>query len=61
MGLAHPDDVRPHHIYRRSAELKVATFADLYDFLEPGQLLEEKNDKGMFSQAWKAARADRWS
>jgi glutamate synthase domain-containing protein 2 len=61
MGLNHTDDIRPHHIYRRSGELKVASFAELYDFLEPGQLLEEHNGQGLFAQAWKEARSDRWA
>jgi len=61
MGLNHPDEIRPHHIYRRSGDLNVATFADLYDFLEPGQLLEESNGKGLFSRAWRNARAESWT
>jgi len=61
MGLDHTNDIRPHHIYRRSGELKVASFAELYDFLEPGQLLEENNGQGLFSRAWKEARSDRWA
>lgn len=60
MGLNHPDEIRPHHIYRRSSELSVATFADLYDFHQPGQLLEANNGKGPLSEAWRQARADRW-
>jgi len=60
MGLSHPDDITPRHIYRRSSELSVATFADLYDFHEPGQLLEKNNGKGPFSEAWRHARSDRW-
>ncbi|NBB92402.1 MAG: FMN-binding glutamate synthase family protein [Gammaproteobacteria bacterium] len=60
MGLGHPDEIRPSHIYRRSSELSVATFADLYDFHEPGQLLDESNARGPFSEEWKNARSDRW-
>ncbi len=61
MGLNHPDEVMPHHIYRRSGDLKVASFAELYEFLEPGQLLEKGNGHGLFSEAWKNARSDRWT
>jgi glutamate synthase domain-containing protein 2 len=61
MGLNHPDEVMPHHIYRRSGDLKVASFAELYEFLEPGQLLEKGNGHGLFSEAWKSARSDRWT
>ena len=61
MGLQHPSEIRPHHIYRRVGELKVTTFAELYEFQEPGQLLDENNAKGPFSEGWKNARSDRWS
>lgn len=60
MGLSHTDEIRPHHIYRRATELNVSTFADLYNFLEPGQLLDKDNGQGPFSEAWQAARSDRW-
>lgn len=58
MGLTHPNEIRPHHIYRRSGDLKVASFAELYDFMEPGQLLED--GEGPYSDAWRRARSDRW-
>ena len=61
MGLEHPSEIRPHHIYRRVGELKVTTFAELYEFHEPGQLLDDNNGKGPFSEGWKNARSDRWS
>ncbi len=61
MGLDHPDQITPAHIYRRTAELSVATFADLYTFYEPGQLLDKNSSPRAFSRDWEAARADRWS
>lgn len=61
MGLNHPDEIRPHHIYRRSGDLNVANFGDLYDFLEPGQLLDDKSGKGLFAESWNSARSDRWT
>ncbi len=61
MGLSHPGEIRPHHIYRRSGDLKVASFAELYDFLQPGQLLDDKTGTGLFAEAWNSARSDRWT
>lgn len=61
MGLSHPDEIRPHHIYRRSRDLRAVSFADLYTFLEPGQLLDKNNGHGMLSDAWHSARSDRWT
>ena len=39
MGLSDPADLRPHHSYRRSNDLQAVSFAELYRFLEPGELL----------------------
>ena len=38
-GLGSPDDVTPGHIMRRMGPTDVRTFAEIYDFLEPGDLL----------------------
>jgi len=40
MGAPGPHDVRPDMIFRRVHDLQVRTYADLYEFLEPGQLTE---------------------
>jgi glutamate synthase domain-containing protein 2 len=60
MGLSHPCEIRPEHIYRRSGELRVASFAQLYEFLEPGELLDGGGN-GLFAEAWGNARADAWT
>ena len=39
-GIAHPDDLRPFHIRRRTSVSDVRSYEDLYEFLEPGQLLQ---------------------
>ena len=38
-GLAHPNEFTPAHISRRISASQVATFADLYPALAPGELL----------------------
>ncbi len=38
-GLAHPNEFTPAHISRRISASQVATFADLYPTLAPGELL----------------------
>ena len=40
-GLEHPDDLRPWHLYRRISQTDVRTFDELYDFLEPEELLTD--------------------
>lgn len=60
MGLKNPIDVRPEHIYRRTREQRVKSFAELYSFLEPGQLLDGRGTDHL-QRAWDTSRADRWN
>ena len=39
-GLAHPDDLRPRHILRRTSGQTVQTYAEIFEYLRPGQLLD---------------------
>jgi glutamate synthase domain-containing protein 2 len=56
-GLDHPDQFRPVHFCRRVSPHEVATFADLYPALRPGELVEGTGDP-RFCEAWTMARAD---
>lgn len=40
VGHEKPEDLHPSHIYRMIAPNKAMTFAEIYDFLRPGQLLD---------------------
>lgn len=61
MGLDDPADLRPDHIYRRVGDLEVRSLAEIYQFLEPGQLLDGELPDGVLAREWRAARADGWS
>lgn len=54
MGAAHPDDLHPWMLVRRTATSAVNSYDELYDWLSPGQLL------AMPPQGWEAdwRRAD---
>jgi glutamate synthase domain-containing protein 2 len=54
MGLHSPADVGPHHLVRRVDHVTSRSYADLYEWLEPGRLLHEPPSN------WQAdwARAD---
>ena len=56
-GLDHPRELRPHHFMRRVAADRVVTFAEVYRFLEPGELIRGTTD-ARFRDAWAMARAD---
>ncbi len=61
MGLSHPHELRPHHIFRRVDDLRVRHFGELYDVLELGQLLGDEADvPEALRESWSAATADRW-
>jgi glutamate synthase domain-containing protein 2 len=56
-GLKHPSELRPHHFMRRVAADHIVTFAEVYRFLQPGELLSSAGNT-RFAQAWAMARAD---
>jgi len=60
MGLADPDELEPRHVFRRIEDARVRSLADLYDVLEPGELLEGTLTDPLRSQ-WRASRADRFA
>jgi glutamate synthase domain-containing protein 2 len=55
-GLDHPRDVRPIHISRRISGSEVATYAQLYPTLAPGELIAGSRDR-RFRDAWAMADA----
>ena len=38
-GLSHPDELEPRHIMRRVSETQVKSYAEIFDYIEPGSLL----------------------
>jgi glutamate synthase domain-containing protein 2 len=60
MGISDPADIRPHHIYRRIDDQRVRHLGEIYDFLEPRQLLEDADIPKYLRGPWLASRPDRW-
>jgi glutamate synthase domain-containing protein 2 len=58
-GLRDPDDLTPAHINRRVSGADVRNYAQLYRYLEPGELLREPLPPGF--EGWATASADRFS
>ncbi|GAA4115856.1 FMN-binding glutamate synthase family protein [Enteractinococcus coprophilus] len=58
LGVQHPDDLHPEMLRRNLAEGKSASYAELYDWLEPGQLY--RDPPGQWRQAWQEASPDRF-
>ena len=53
--------MRPDHVYRRVDDLHVRSLAEIYQFLEPGQLLSGELPSCSLAREWKEATAERWS
>lgn len=60
MGLHSPEELAPHHIFRRVDDLRIRTMNELYDYLSPGQLIEGGAPPDMAAE-WRQARTGRWS
>jgi len=61
MGLDGFRDVEPHHIFRRVDDLRVRHLGELYDFLQPGQLLDHRDVPEGLRHEWEIARPDGWT
>ncbi len=54
MGLTHPGQIMPHHVYRRVSSEKIASYAELFPMLKPGELLTGTDNKH-FAEMWQLA------
>ena len=60
MGVEHPDDLGPSHVYRRIDDFQVHSFRELYDFLEDGQLVHGNDAPAGWRADWQRASAEEW-
>lgn len=59
MGIEKLQDLRPHHIYRRISPAQVLNYAEMYQYLEPGALLQSQIPES-YRKAFALASADRF-
>ncbi len=59
-GLEHPRQITAHHFMRRAAPDRIVSFAEMYRFLKPGELIAG-SDHPQFREPWAMARADSFS
>ena len=57
-GLDHPVQLGPEHILRRVSPTEIRSFASIYPYLHPGELLERVPDHAVFREFWKISRSD---
>jgi glutamate synthase domain-containing protein 2 len=58
-GLTHPNELRPMHILKRVSPSEVKSFAEVYTFLDRGELLAGTRD-ALYAQQWGMADAQRF-
>jgi glutamate synthase domain-containing protein 2 len=56
MGLDHPSKLTPHHLVRRIDEQRTRSYAELYEWLAPGELLADPPES--WAVDWGRASAD---
>jgi glutamate synthase domain-containing protein 2 len=56
-GMREPDDLKPELLWRRITHMQFKNYRELYDYLEPGELLEG-TERPDWRQWWRQARAD---
>jgi glutamate synthase domain-containing protein 2 len=56
-GLTHPNQLRPHHISKRIGTSEVKSYAELYPWLKPNELLHGSDDHA-YRHAWAMASAN---
>jgi glutamate synthase domain-containing protein 2 len=59
-GLSHPCELRPMHILKRISPSEVKSFAEVYQFLAPGELLAGASALS-YSQQWQMADAGQFA
>ena len=59
MGCASPAELAPHQLMRRIGDTDTHSYAELFDWLEPGELLVAP-PRG-WAADWKAADPDRFA
>src|SRR5262249_22279078 len=57
MGIDDPDQLAPHHLMRRVDEHTTGSYGELYEWLEPGQLLAGEPPRA-WAADWEAADPD---
>ena len=59
MGVHGPSELRPHMLRRRLDHQRVVSYADLFEHLRPGELLDSPPE-GKWAQDWALADPDRF-
>jgi glutamate synthase domain-containing protein 2 len=56
-GLTHPSQLGPEHLIRRISDTEIHPANELYEFLNPGDLLHGRLGNGVFARYWRRVSA----
>jgi hypothetical protein len=59
-GLEHPGELSPKLLCHRTSSLHHKTYANLFDWLEPGELLKD-NANGKYAELWDLANSEKFN
>ncbi|MFZ4835571.1 FMN-binding glutamate synthase family protein [Rouxiella sp. Mn2063] len=54
-GVSRPEDLTSHHMLRRITATEIKVFADIYYYLQPGDLLKKQIDSEFYARMWRMA------
>ena len=60
-GLESPERITAHHVLRRISAVEIKTFAEVYEYLPRGCLLDESSVPAGWRGRWKYAKAEQFS
>ncbi len=58
MGFNNPSDLLPNYVYSRIDEVTVRSFAQIYEYVEPGSFLNPDTLSETYKKFWEAAKAE---
>ena len=57
-GIKHPNELGPHHLFRRVSATEIKLVSQIHRFLQPGSLLNGGADGGFYESCWAMAQPD---
>ena len=57
-GIRHPNELGPHHLFRRISATEIKLVSQIHRFLEPGSLLNSSGTEGFYESCWAMAQVD---
>ena len=60
MGLSHPREISPGHVFRRVSDTQVRRFNEMYEFIATGQLVQDDGVPEEWRHEWHAANPEHW-